>query len=154
MGGEAKLVEGEGLYLADRDLKLPYTLETKKYGLSATVVWQSGNENVISSAGVLNYPEIAGELVTMRAYLISGNTILSEKEFGFFVKAANPSTAVLRVKGDQNPTIGSGKAADTTYVADGAYNSIIYDKGSVQKINRVNLNSINSIFYFFYTLIE
>ena len=68
---------------------------------------------------------------------------MSELSFPFFVKAKTPSSNVLMVKYDVDPITGQGKTADTTYIADGIHNSIVYDMGSSLPINRAVLNSLN-----------
>lgn len=144
LGTEARVVDGDGIFLADRDLTLPQTLENRKYGLHADVAWYSDNQNVIGSDGKMTKPESTGEIVTLKACLILEKTIVSEAQFCFFVKAKNPASNVLRLKYDKDPIKGSGTTADTTYIADGVYNSIIYDMKQSAPINRAALYSLNA----------
>ena len=144
LGTEARVVDGDGIFLADRDLTLPQTLENRKYGLHADVAWYSDNQNVIGSDGKMTKPESTGEIVTLKACLILGKTIVTEAQFCFFVKAKNPASNVLRLKYDKDPIKGSGTTADTTYIADGVYNSIIYDMKQSAPINRAVLYSLNA----------
>ena len=144
LGTEARVVDGDGIFLADRDLTLPNVLENRKYGLHADVAWYSDNPTVIGVDGKLTKPESAGEIVTLKAVLILGRTIITEAQFSFFVKAKNPVSNVLRLKYDKDPVKGSGTTADTTYIADGVYNSIIYDMKQSESINRAVLYSLNA----------
>ena len=144
LGTEARVVDGDGIFLADRDLTLPTVLENRKYGLHADVAWYSDNPTVIGVDGKLTKPESAGEIVTLKAVLILGRTIITEAQFSFFVKAKNPVSNVLRLKYDKDPVKGSGTTADTTYIADGVYNSIIYDMKQSESINRAVLYSLNA----------
>ena len=144
LGTEARVVDGDGIFLADRDLTLPTVLENRKYGLHADVAWYSDNSTVIGVDGKLTKPESAGEIVTLKAVLILGRTIITEAQFSFFVKAKNPVSNVLRLKYDKDPVKGSGTTADTTYIADGVYNSIIYDMKQSESINRAVLYSLNA----------
>ncbi len=144
LGTEARVVDGDGIFLADRDLTLPTVLENRKYGLHANVAWYSDNPTVIGVDGKLTKPESTGEIVTLKAVLILGRTIITEAQFSFFVKAKNPVSNVLRLKYDKDPVKGSGTTADTTYIADGVYNSIIYDMKQSESINRAVLYSLNA----------
>lgn len=144
LGTEARVVDGDGIFLADRDLTLPTVLENRKYGLHANVAWYSDNPTVIGVDGKLTKPESTGEIVTLKAVLIFGRTIITEAQFSFFVKAKNPVSNVLRLKYDKDPVKGSGTTADTTYIADGVYNSIIYDMKQSESINRAVLYSLNA----------
>lgn len=144
LGTEARVVDGDGIFLADRDLTLPTVLENRKYGLHADVAWYSDNPTVIGVDGKLTKPESTGEIVTLKAVLILGRTIITEAQFSFFVKAKNPVSNVLRLKYDKDPVKGSGTTADTTYIADGVYNSIIYDMKQSESINRAVLYSLNA----------
>ncbi len=145
ISGEPLRVEGEETYLAASDLTLAPKLENSKYGLSSQVYWYSSNTAVIGNDGKLTRPADAGELVDLTAYLVSGEYVVSQKTYHFFVKASAPKNNVLWLKNDRDPFSGSGSAADTTYFADSGTNSIIYDMGSVTAINRAELNSRNPL---------
>ena len=141
---EAKTVDADrGIFLADRNLTLPTVTESRKYGLTASLVWYSTNTEVIGVDGGLKNPENVSEFVSVQAYLVCDNVIVSEKAFPFFVKARIPATNVMWVKYDVDPITGVGTTADAPYVADDAFNSIVYDMGKISSVNRIQLNSLN-----------
>ncbi len=142
--GENRRLEGENVYLASGDLTFVSKLTNEKYGIDTYLYWESSDTTVIGSDGKLYKPQTGGGiLVMLTARVASGDYVVAEKEFQIFVQSANPTTNVLWKKSDTDPYSGEATTADNVYIVDAAQNSIVYDMGSKQKINRAVLHSMN-----------
>lgn len=129
----------------NKSLIFPKTLSNEKYGIVDTeIVWKSSNSNLIATDGTITRPVSKGEIVTITASTMSGDSVISEKEFKFFVRASALSGNVYRIKEDSNPFTGKAPTAritDSVIKLDETFSSVVYDMGKVTKINRATVNS-------------
>ena len=144
--GNVVKLDGTDAYLLSKDLTTHKSITSEKYGITANFKWESSNEAILTNEGKFTKHAGSGELFTLTAKLVNGDSVLSSKTLTFFSKGAAPEGKVYRVKNDTNPFESkSGNSQDSIFTLDQTLNSVTYDMGKVTKINRVTLTSITNI---------
>ncbi len=100
------------------------------YKISTPITWKSSNTQVLSDNAVPRRPETVGEFVTLSMMLKSGDEIVTQKNFPFFIPALAPQGNVLCVKQDLDPYTGSAVFEDTVLSLHENENSVVYDFGT------------------------
>lgn len=133
-----------GVYVISSNLDLPSTFRNEKYGVTFPILWSSSDEGVMTSKGEIKHTESVGKCVNLTAGLSYDGKTDVRKTFRLFVQSPRPLTRVLIKSQDVDPITGAGELGDCLYRADCNHNSVIYDMGREERINRAELRSLHS----------
>lgn len=133
--------ENTDQYGVTSDLTLPGTVSNDQITDPVAVTWSSSDETVISDDGKVTPPAVGGKLVTLTA---TANN--RQKQFNIYVKGESAADSVLIATNDTAPYKTAGVVVDTyEFTLDDSNNSIIYNLGTVQNVNVIELTDGDNI---------
>lgn len=134
--------ENTDQYGVTSDLELPDTISNDQLPNPVDLTWESSDPDIIAPDGTVTQPAKGGQLVTLTARTPDGRI----KTIEVYVKGLEPSDTILTAWRDTAPHKTPGVATDVyEFTLDVDNKSIIYNLGSVQKVNVIKLTDGDTV---------